>query len=58
MILSYLYSAGDSIEQVVTAPIEVLLGRSSGVTLMTFNDETIDLKPHTRKDIARLTLNK
>lgn len=58
MILSDLYSAGDSIEQVVTAPIEVLLGRSSGVTLMTFNDETIDLKPHTRKDIARLTLNK
>jgi len=58
MILSDLYSAGDSIEQVVTAPIEVLLGRSSGVTLMTFNDQTIDLKPHTRKDIARLTLNK
>jgi|TARA_B110001469_G_scaffold101512_1_gene99251 cytoskeleton protein RodZ len=58
MILSDLYSAGDSIEQVVTAPIEVLLGRSSGVTLMTFNDQVIDLKPHTRKDIARLTLNK
>ena len=58
MILSDLYSAGDSIEQVVTAPIEVLLGRSSGVTLITFNDQVIDLKPHTRKDIARLTLNK
>ena len=58
MILSDLYSSGSSIEQVVTAPIEILLGRSSGVTQMTFNGEVIDLKPHTRKDIARLTLSK
>jgi hypothetical protein len=28
------------------------------VTQMTFNGEVIDLKPHTRKDIARLTLSK
>jgi cytoskeleton protein RodZ len=54
MILSDLYASGSTIEQVVTAPIEILLGRSSGVTQMTFNDEVIDLKPHTRKDIARL----
>jgi cytoskeleton protein RodZ len=58
MILSDLYSAGDTIEQVVTAPIEVLLGRSSGVATMTFDGQAIDLKPHTRKDIARLTLSK
>ena len=58
MILSDLYSAGDTIDQVVTAPIEVLLGRSSGVATMTFDGQAIDLKPHTRKDIARLTLNK
>ena len=58
MILSDLYSAGDTIEQVVTAPIEVLLGRSSGVATMTFDGQVIDLKPHTRKDIARLTLTK
>lgn len=58
MILSDLYSAGDKIEQVVTAPIEVLLGRSSGVPLMMFNGQAIDLEPHTRKDIARLTLSK
>ena len=58
MILSDLYASGSTIEQVVTAPIEILLGRSSGVTQMTFNDEVIDLKPHTRKDIARLTLSK
>ena len=58
MILSDLYSAGDTIEQVITAPIEVLLGRSSGVATMTFDGRTIDLKPHTRKDIARLTLSK
>ena len=56
MILSDLYSAGDTIDQLVTAPIEVLLGRSSGVVTMTFDGRTIDLKPHTRKDIARLTL--
>ena len=58
MILSDLYASGSTIEQVVTAPIEILLGRSSGVTQMTFKDEVIDLKPHTRKDIARLTLSK
>ena len=58
MILSDLYSAGDTIDQVVTAPIEILLGRSSGVATMTFDGQTIDLKPHTRKDIARLTLSK
>ena len=58
MVLSDLYSAGDTIEQVIIAPIEVLLGRSSGVATMTFDGRTIDLKPHTRKDIARLTLSK
>jgi len=58
MVLSDLYSAGASIEQVVTAPIEELLGRSSGVAIMTFDGQAIDLKPHTRKDIARLTLSK
>ena len=56
MVLSDLYSAGDTIEQAIIAPIEVLLGRSSGVAAMTFDGRTIDLKPHTRKDIARLTL--
>ena len=58
MVLSDLYSAGDTIEQAIIAPIEVLLGRSSGVAAMTFDGRTIDLKPHTRKDIARLTLSK
>jgi len=58
MILSDLFSAAERIDQVVTAPIEVLLGRSSAVTNMTFDERVIDLKPHTRKDIARLTLKK
>lgn len=58
MILSDLYSAGDTIMQVVTAPIEVLLGRSSGVEKFTFDGQLIDLEPFTRKDIARLTLTK
>jgi hypothetical protein len=43
---------------VVTSPIEVLLGRSSGVSSMTFGGKIIDLEPHTRKDIARVTLSK
>jgi cytoskeleton protein RodZ len=58
MILSDLYSSGDAIDQVVTSPIEVLLGRSSGVSSMTFGGKIIDLEPHTRKDIARVTLSK
>jgi len=58
MILSDLFSADDRIDQVVTAPIKVLLGRSSAVSNMTFDERIIDLKPHTRKDIARLTLKK
>ncbi|MCO4837886.1 MAG: helix-turn-helix domain-containing protein [Oceanospirillaceae bacterium] len=58
MILSDLYSAGDTIAQAVTAPIEVLLGRSSGVEKITFDGRLIDLEPYTRKDIARLTLSK
>ena len=58
MVLSDLYGSGSKIEQLVVSPIEVLLGRSSGVTKMMFHGETIDLKPHTRKDIARLTLTR
>jgi cytoskeleton protein RodZ len=58
MILSDLFSADERIDQVVIAPIGVLLGRSSAVTHMTFDERIIDLKPHTRKDIARLTLKK
>ena len=57
MIQSDLFSAGDKIEQLVTVPIEVLLGRASGVTVIMLNGQTIDLKPHTREDIARLTLS-
>jgi cytoskeleton protein RodZ len=58
MVLSDLYAAGDRIEQVMVAPIEVLLGRSSAVTEISFAGRSIDLKPYTRKDIARVTLTK
>jgi len=58
MVLSDLYSAGDRIEQVMVAPIELLLGRSSAVTEISFAGRSIDLEPHTRKDIARVTLTK
>lgn len=58
MILSDLYSAGDTIIQLVTVPVKVLLGRASGVEKFTFDGRLIDLEPHTRKDIARLTLSK
>jgi len=58
MVLSDLYSAGMNIEQVVTAPIKVILGRSSGVTKIMFDGQAIDLEPYTSRDIARLTLSK
>jgi hypothetical protein len=33
-----------------------LLGRASAVTNLQFAQRSVDLKPHTRKDIARVDL--
>ena len=37
------------------APLTVVIGNASG-TVLTYNDEAIDLAPYTRVDVARLTL--
>ena len=53
-VLSGVFSSGS---QVATgrAPFEVVLGNAPAVSLRD-NDKVIDLKPHTRADVARLTL--
>ncbi|MCU0803486.1 MAG: helix-turn-helix domain-containing protein [Burkholderiales bacterium] len=38
------------------APLQIVIGNASGVR-MTVNDEAFDLKPYTRVDIARVTLD-
>ncbi len=37
------------------APLTVVIGNASG-TVLTYNGVTIDLAPHTRVDVARLTV--
>jgi cytoskeleton protein RodZ len=36
-------------------PFSLVVGNASGVSL-TYNGKTVDLTPHTRTDVARLTL--
>ena len=56
MVVADLKSKGDVIALAVAAPAQVLLGRASAVTKFEFAARSIDLEPHTRKDIARLNL--
>ncbi len=56
MVMADLKSKGDVIALAVEAPAQVLLGRASAVTRFEFAARSIDLEPHTRKDIARLNL--
>ncbi|MGH8632043.1 MAG: DUF4115 domain-containing protein, partial [Burkholderiales bacterium] len=37
-------------------PLSIVIGNAAGVRL-TYNDEEVDLAPHTRVDVARLTLD-
>jgi cytoskeleton protein RodZ len=37
------------------APLQVWVGKASGVRL-TYGERSIDLKPHTREEVARLTI--
>ncbi len=54
-ILSQLNSAGT--EQVVSGlpPLSVVVGNAAGVRLL-YNDQLVDLAPHVKIDVARLTL--
>jgi cytoskeleton protein RodZ len=38
-----------------TAPLQVWIGKASGVRL-NYGDRVVDLKPHTREEVARLTI--
>jgi cytoskeleton protein RodZ len=44
------------IDVFIQVPVQVLLGRASSLTTITFNGMDVDLAPHIRKDIARVTL--
>ncbi|HCH23137.1 MAG TPA: hypothetical protein DE179_02430 [Oceanospirillaceae bacterium] len=56
MVLADLKSSGQVISMAIDAPAQVLLGRASAVSNFDFAQRDIDLEPHTRKDIARVTL--
>jgi cytoskeleton protein RodZ len=55
IVITGLKKKGGLVESMVKAPVQVLLGRASAVK-MAFSGRTIDLVPHTRRDIARVTL--
>jgi cytoskeleton protein RodZ len=56
MVVTDLMTNGQTIEMAVQAPVQLLLGRASAVTNLQFAQRSVDLKPHTRKDIARVDL--
>ncbi|MGB0445795.1 MAG: RodZ domain-containing protein [Pseudomonadales bacterium] len=56
MVLTDLMTNGQTIEMAVQAPVQLLLGRASAVTNLQFAQRSVDLKPFTRKDIARVDL--
>ena len=56
MVVADLKSNGDVIEMAVQAPAQVLLGRASAVSSIHFAKRYVNLDPHTRKDIARVTV--
>jgi hypothetical protein len=56
LLVSDLFSKGDTVDKVVKTPIEVLLGAVSGVALVKFDGRVIKLGVYTRRNIARFTL--
>ena len=55
VIYSNLNPAGVSRRVTGYPPLTVVIGNAGG-TVLTYNDKAIDLAPHTRVDVARLTL--
>jgi cytoskeleton protein RodZ len=51
-----LLRAGSERNYVALAPVKLLLGRASSIEL-THNGEAVDLAPHTRGNVARITLD-
>ena len=54
-VLSHLYRAGETAEVSGTPPLSLVIGNAAHVTLK-YNDQTVDLAPHTAVTVARLTL--
>lgn len=55
VLLSKVMRAQDSVELSSELPLKLLLGRAEVVTVI-FNNEQVDLSPHTQGNVARLTL--
>jgi cytoskeleton protein RodZ len=55
VIYSNLNPAGVSRRVTGYPPLTVVIGNATG-TVLTYNDKAIDLAPHTRVDVARLTV--
>lgn len=56
VLLSQLNPAGTEKTLEGTGPFALVIGAATGVQL-SYNNEQVDLMPHTRVDVARLTLN-
>jgi cytoskeleton protein RodZ len=56
IIFGQLNPAGSRRRATGEPPLQVVIGNAAGVRL-TYNDREIDLAPHTRVDVARLTLD-
>lgn len=54
-VLSHLYRAGETAEVSGTPPLSLVIGNAAHVTLK-YNDQTVDLAPHTAVTVARITL--
>jgi len=57
-IVADLYFKDDTIDQLVTAPMQVTFGGGSGVATMMFDGRTIDVKPGSGFDTGALILGK
>ena len=55
IVMSQLNPAGSSKSLEASPPLSLTIGNAQGVRLM-FNDAPVDLKPHVKVDVARLTL--
>ncbi|MGH8751059.1 MAG: RodZ domain-containing protein [Burkholderiales bacterium] len=55
IIFSQVSPAGSTETVRGTPPLSVVVGNAAGVNL-TYNNKSVDLKPHTKVDVARLTL--
>ena len=55
VLMSQLNPAGSSKSIDASPPLFLTIGNAHGVKLM-FNDAPVDLRPHVKVDVARLTL--